>query len=150
MRFCAVCDNLLYIRVGEEGRGGTGADADDSAATAGPRRRQVLEHVCKCCGHTERAPDTREGRTVYSNLSDDQSAFRQFMTPYVRHDPTLPRVSDVPCPNGGKCTRPADAPQEVLYIKYDARDLRFLYHCCHCGLFWKPAGGGVGTTTAGK
>jgi DNA-directed RNA polymerase subunit M/transcription elongation factor TFIIS len=27
----------------------------------------------------------------------------------------------------------------VIYVKYDAEDVRFLYHCCACKTFWKTA-----------
>jgi aspartate carbamoyltransferase regulatory subunit len=57
------------------------------------------------------------------------------MTPLLHEDPTLPRISNVPCPNA-TCDRPADRPNEVLYVKYDAKQLRFLYSCAYCKHMW--------------
>lgn len=122
MRFCKACDNMLYVQVKDAGETGRGLE---------------LAYACKSCGRTEVAGAS--ACVIDTNYRDDQSSWRQFATPYIRHDPTLPRVSSIPCPNA-KCTRPPAEEREVIYVKYDAKDLRFLYHCCHCGVFWKSTG----------
>jgi DNA-directed RNA polymerase subunit M/transcription elongation factor TFIIS len=113
MKFCAVCDNMLYVDL----------DADGG-----------LLHVCKSCANVVRAD--REV-VLDTNYVDDYTRYKQYMTPYLKHDPTLPRSTTIPCANGDRCTRPAGAPSEVLYVKYDAVNLRFLYNCVHCDAFWK-------------
>ena len=66
----------------------------------------------------------------------------------MHEDPTLPRVDSIPCPNK-ECTRPARAPGSVVFIKYDAVNLKFLYSCGHCKRFWGPPelGDGYDPTT---
>jgi len=120
MKFCARCDNMLYISLSVA-----------SVAGGDPQ----LTYTCKHCGATEYSagPSTAVLSTDYA---DDQASFNQFATPYIRHDPTLPRVSDVACPNE-QCTRAPEAPNEVIYVKYDPVNLKYLYHCVHCSHFWK-------------
>lgn len=89
------------------------------------------------------APDSRGGIVVMStDYADDQTSYKQYATPYLRYDPTLPRASDIECVRGRECTRPSDARREVMYVKYDPDNLKYLYHCLHCSAFWKSGGGG--------
>ena len=112
--FCDVCDNLLYVRVTED---------------------SVLQYVCNYCSNVVE-PDAQASvmvsETIYNN---NKSKYQQYMTPLLHEDPTLPRISNVPCPNAG-CTRQSTQPNEVLYVKYDAKQLRFLYSCVHCKHTW--------------
>jgi DNA-directed RNA polymerase subunit M/transcription elongation factor TFIIS len=127
MKFCEACDNMLYIQL-EDG---------------------ALQFACKNCGHVS-LDAAAEQRVIDTNYADDQSAYLQYVTPYITHDPTLPRVSNIPCPNAA-CSRPPEASNEVIYVKYDARNLRFLYHCVHCSSFWKShsaAGADAGAVAA--
>jgi DNA-directed RNA polymerase subunit M/transcription elongation factor TFIIS len=113
MKFCALCDNMLYVDLDEAGG---------------------LLHVCKCCGNVLQAD--REV-VLETNYVDDYTRYKQYMTPYLKHDRTLPRSTAIPCAAGAKCTRPAAAPSEVIYVKYDSVNLKFLYNCVHCDAFWK-------------
>ena len=116
MRFCTVCDNLLYEELEPQSL--------------------ALVYACKCCGNVVR-DDVREAVVMESTCPmDDETKYRQFVTPHLKDDPTLPRASYIPCVRGDKCTRPAAAPREVIFVKYDAVNLKFLYHCVHCGAFW--------------
>jgi DNA-directed RNA polymerase subunit M/transcription elongation factor TFIIS len=127
MRFGSKCDNMLYISLTAEG---------DQ-----PR----LTYSCKHCGAVEendgvdgegKAKKNSGDAVLSTDYADDQASFNQFATPFIRHDPTLPRVSDIACPNP-ECTRPPETPNEVIYVKYDPVNLKYLYHCVNCAHFWK-------------
>ena len=123
MKFCSGCDNMLEIELRN--------------AAAKPE----LWYVCRHCGLADAATADASGGTMImsTDYSDDKTLYMQYVTPNIRHDPTLPRVSDIKCANG-KCTRPAASDEEVIYIKYDPVQLKYLYHCLHCGTFWKSGG----------
>lgn len=124
MIFCQNCDNMMYIHV----------DASDASS---PK----LLHICKNCKF-ERPSDseTLSAPVVRTNYEDDQTSYKQFMSPYLALDPTLPHSSEIACTNQA-CTRPPSQPSDVIFIKYDAVQLKYLYHCVHCKQFWKLAAG---------
>ena len=99
-----------------------------------------LAYTCRHCSLSESGASISSemlGSAVLStDYTDDQTSYKQHASPYLRFDPTLPRVSDIPCPNKA-CNRPESARQEVIEVKYDATHLKYLYHCVHCLSFWK-------------
>lgn len=114
MKFCEVCDNLLYVKL---------ADGN-------------VIHQCNYCGWSCPAGDS-DGPICETDYRDDRAKYHHLLTPLIHEDPTLPRVENVPCPNKD-CTRPARKKGSVLYIKYDPVNLRFLYSCSYCKSFWGP------------
>ncbi len=134
MRFCTRCDNMLYISL-----------RPDESKDGKPLE---LTYSCKHCGfvvtanEATQAGDARAARdtaVLSTDYTDDQTSYKQHATPYLRFDPTLPRVSDIACANE-RCSRAEGAPNEVIEVKYDAGNLKYLYHCVHCLSFWKGGG----------
>ena len=50
---------------------------------------------------------------------------------YTKLDPTLPRIYNVRCPNGKCATNAENAskPAEVIYMRYDDANLKYIYIC---------------------
>lgn len=134
MKFCSVCDNMMYMRLAADEPPPDGGDGGGDA-TAG------LRYFCKNCGfHVDASATDTKDKVLDTDYRDDQATYSQYATPNIVHDPTLPRVSNIPCPFPD-CSRAPAAPNEVIYVKYDATNLRFLYFCCHCSRFWKSGAG---------
>lgn len=130
MIFCDRCDNMMYISV----------SASDEQ---GGDERPVLRHFCKACGKVQQDKTEQSNKAIVSTTyDDDETSYRQFMSKFIGMDPTLPHSHTIACPNEG-CTRKKDEANDVIYIKYDADRMKFLYHCVFCKTFWK-LGGGVG------
>lgn len=109
MKFCNLCDNMLYIHT----------DGSD------------LAFKCKNCGFV--APQTGTGSILISERQVDKSFavnLNNFLTPNIKHDPSLPHVNNIPCPN----CKPKE--NDVIYIKYDGENMKYLYFCCKCDHFW--------------
>lgn len=120
--FCERCNNLLYMRI----------DHDQST---------TLMYHCKNCYFEISEDDLRSkidlDMTIYDEkYEDDQATYKQFITPFIQDDPTLPHVSNIECANK-KCTRPPEKERDVIVIKYDAIQLKYIYHCTYCLTFWK-------------
>ena len=65
--------------------------------------------------------------------------FNHIINKYTKLDPTLPRIYNVKCPNIG-CRTNAEhdkAPTEVIYIRYDDINMKYLYMCTECDTTWK-------------
>lgn len=115
MKFCDLCRNMMYISVEEQTK---------------------LKYYCKNCSHSELEERRVSVPLIENNYTDDMTNYAQYMTSYIKHDNTLPRVRNIKCPNGA-CNKPASADNEVIYIKYDQSNMQYLYYCCHCEQFWK-------------
>lgn len=117
MRFCQVCDNMLYMTLG------------------GDKDSYSLLFVCRNCGNTVTAEANSEDCVVDASHVDEQVNLQQYMNENIIYDPTLPVVDNIKCPNP-TCSRPAEAGNRVIYVKVDAVAMTYLYHCCHCSQFW--------------
>ena len=122
MQFCPTCDNKLNMRT---------AQHEDTGVC------KVFLY-CKNCTYS-RALDHQvaDGMCMYrSNYSKDHPLyFRSLVNKFTPYDRTLPRSIDIPCPNGTCAShqlQDGDAPNEVVYIRYDDENVRYLYMCCCC------------------
>lgn len=127
MRFCPVCDNYLYLQTAEASEAG-----EPSALTL----------LCRHCGYEEKmAPKTSDEalvlETVFSGAAAGAaSGGKQALNEYTKLDPTLPRLKTIACPNAA-CPSQADpASRDILYIKTDAKNLKYQYACTVCGTQW--------------
>lgn len=117
MKFCAFCNNMMYI----------GVDAET--------RDMVFS--CKTCPNRE-VHKASEGSLciIPENKINDSTKYTQYMNRYIKHDSTLPRVNTVECPHSKTTCSKGDLKNEVIYLQYDMQDMKYLYHCCHCGTWW--------------
>lgn len=118
MEFCEVCDNLLYLR----------AEDDDT----------TLMKYCKHCNFSKKADTGRSIKVSQTLYSEDQLLYDQFQNKYLRNDRTLPRMHDpaLSCPSP-ECTKPKDKPSQIIYIKYQSTNMRYMYCCDYCGHVFK-------------
>ncbi len=117
MRFCTNCDNMLYVRL------------DDN---------RVLTQYCKNCGHEEQSTTDAVGAPPGSGAGAG-AAVRTALprASDIVHDPTLPRVNHIRCVNPECASNERD--REVIYMKTDPVNLKYLYFCTTCETFWNNA-----------
>jgi DNA-directed RNA polymerase subunit M/transcription elongation factor TFIIS len=115
MEFCTLCGNMLYIR---------------NLQTDG------ILYYCKNC-HFEKQPEEGEAKSllISTHTISQKNQHTQFITPYIKYDPTLPHVDNIPCPNA-ECSKPVDASDDVTYMRYDNVNMKYVYYCNHCAHFW--------------
>ncbi len=119
MKFCPKCENYLYL------------NASDT----------TLLRECRTCGYKE---EDTEGGIVMETIVQERTSegYKILLNEYTREDPTLPHVKTLPCPratcpsNPG-ATGPSSKPRDVIIIKYDAQNMKFLYICNVCGEQWR-------------
>lgn len=141
MRFCKQCKNMYYLKL---------SDKDTGEGSS-----QELQYYCRKCGHVD--TETTADTTIVSHtqLKKNKASFKHIVNRYTRLDPTLPRITTIPCPNSecpsnidksSKTTRNAGAavddddgteniePQEreIIYIRYDNEDMKYVYLCAIC------------------
>lgn len=141
MKFCSNCENMLYITVQRN-------EGD----------KPTLHFTCKNCQYSEKSdnfvqsiPIVQKQLTENSGLSDetedtcvmnlsyidDDGTFKQYQNEHIKYDMTLPRVRNIKCPKNCKDRENNELNSEVICIKYDPINLKFLYYCVSCENFWK-------------
>ena len=100
----------------------------------------VTFQLCRHCGFREVLnPTTSEEALILETTFSTPTSSKQttsMMNEFTHTDPTLPRLKTIPCPNDG-CASAADASlRDILYIKTDAKNLKYQYACTVCGTQW--------------
>jgi len=121
MEFCENCNNMLYVRTNED------------------------KHLVKYCRHCENTKiETVNGSIKISEsiYSEDDLLYHQNCNKYLRYDPSLRRINDplIKCTNQ-ECLintgNPDNKEQQVIYIKYHHKNMKYLYCCDYCGHIWR-------------
>ena len=116
MEFCDLCNNMLYIKTDEENN---------------------LIKACKHCEFFKKESEIKCIKISDTKYSEDDLLYNQNINKYLRYDPTLRIIRDpnISCKNS-ECNVSEDK-QQILYIKYDSKNMKYFYVCDHCGYIWK-------------
>ena len=120
MRFCKCCQNMFYIRI----------DNEDS---------NKLIYYCRNCGTEDTFVEQESvcvSKTQIKSKKKNQS-FSHFINQYTKLDPTLPRTNKILCPSADCLTNTKDEPREIIYIRYDDVNIKYVYLCSCCDTVWK-------------
>ncbi len=118
MHFCNQCSNMYYISI----------DPDDT---------NKLIYYCRNCGNKDSTISVKDVTVSKVQLKKSEQEFNHIINKYTKLDPTLPRVSNILCPNPDCLTNKEDKPREIIYIRYDDRNMKYVYLCSTCDIVWK-------------
>ena len=117
MFFCENDNNMLYIKV----------------------NNNDLKYYCKLC-LTEYDLKNLKGSTkcIYKqNYNINKYSYKTFLNDNIFEDKTLPVINNLECINSDCIThKDKKIIKEVLYIKYNTIDMKFIYFCNHCKTKW--------------
>ena len=123
MHFCSVCANMYYISITEENE---------------------LQYYCRNCGNIDNtiASENICVSKVNGKHKTTPQTFSQVVNKYTKLDPTLPRIHTMRCPND-ECSSnqggsgPGNKPKsEIIYVRYDDTNLKYVYLCAKCDKVW--------------
>lgn len=122
MHFCPKCDNMLYISVNFE---------PDS-----PEANRLV-YYCRNCGHKDNTIGEKNFCVSHMQLKKTEQKFSHLVNKYTKYDPTLPRVTNIACPNS-ECPSNTDKAvgKDVIYMRYDDDNMLYVYICRHCDHTW--------------
>ncbi len=129
MHFCNKCENMLYIRLLAE-------DSDS------------LVYYCRNCGETDETITKENICVLQTDIVLKEKAYLHEINEYTKLDPTLPRTNNIKCPNTACAsnesadeTKDGDDQKEadILYLRYDDTNMKFVYLCTECNTVWKSA-----------
>jgi len=116
IRFCGVCSNYLYLQVDGE--------------------TQTLFRLCRNCGFRG---DSQQGGLVTEMVVQQRSAEGfNMINEFTIRDPRLPHIHKImKCINPECDSNHGKKDSDVVYIKYDLANLRYIYMCYLCESVWK-------------
>jgi len=124
MHFCKVCENMCYIQI----------------SSTNPNQ---LLYYCRNCGNEEN--ELNVDNICISKIQTNKSNidFSHIVNKYTKFDPTLPRINNVLCPNENCKTNMSKVEdenneREIIYIRYDTINMKYIYLCSTCDTIWNP------------
>lgn len=118
MHFCNVCSNMFYIRINEDN----------------PNK---LVYYCRKCGNENDSLAKENLCVLKTQVKKTKQSFNYIINKYTKLDPTLPRINNIPCPNSSCVTNTTDKEREIIYIRYDDVNMKYVYLCSDCDHVWQ-------------
>jgi len=113
MKFCPTCENLFYLTIEDE----------------------TVQYTCKKCGTIE---DIQEDCTISNIFCNQQRQnVQNSVNQYTKLDPTLPRINFLKCPNDNCVNHEDHEDREIIYVRYDNVQLKYIYICPKCDTVWE-------------
>jgi DNA-directed RNA polymerase subunit M/transcription elongation factor TFIIS len=136
MHFCSNCGNMYYLKIVEN---------EETENTS-------LAYYCRNCGHSDTMLMTENNCVSNTQIKRTEQNYNHIINEYTKYDSTLPRISTINCPNA-KCESNMVASEEeqsaastgeisskkaeIIYIRYDDVNMKYIYLCTHCDTKWK-------------
>jgi len=118
MHFCTQCQNMYYISI----------SAND------PNK---LVYYCRNCGNEDSTLSVDNVSVSKVQLKKSEQEFSHIINKYTKLDPTLPRINNILCPNIECNTNTDEVAREIIYIRYDDTNMKYVYLCSSCDAVWK-------------
>ena len=117
MHFCSNCQNMYYIRIN--------VDNPNS-----------LVYYCRQCGNEDKLLAVENVCVSRTQIKKNDRSYNHIINKYTKLDPTLPRITNMLCPNSDCITNTKDKEKEIIYIRYDDINMKYVYLCCECDTVW--------------
>lgn len=95
-----------------------------------------LTRLCRNCGYKEQ--DEKGGLILETHVQQRSSeGYKIMLNEFTKYDPTLPHMKTIKCPNGKCASNGGAVEKDVIYIKYDPTNMKYLYICNVCDQQWR-------------
>jgi len=118
MHFCTKCHNMFYVRI----------NSDD------PNK---LVYYCRNCGNEDKLLAIENVCVSKIQIKKSEQSFNHIINKYTKLDPTLPRINTILCTNVECPTNTKGKEREIIYIRYDDTNMKYVYLCSTCDAVWK-------------
>jgi hypothetical protein len=96
-----------------------------------------LIYYCRNCGNEDKLLAVENVCVSKTQIKKNEQSFNHIINKYTKLDPTLPRVNNILCPNADCLTNVKEEPREIIYIRYDDTNMKYVYLCSTCDTVWK-------------
>lgn len=114
--FCDDCDNVMYLYLDKE-----------------PEIPELYLY-CKACQNKKKY----QGNLLYNNDHNIDLSESINNNKFINYDITLPHIKsdNIKCPNE-QCKSITDKLQsDIIYMKYDNNNMKYIYTCNYCSQKW--------------
>jgi DNA-directed RNA polymerase subunit M/transcription elongation factor TFIIS len=118
MHFCSKCDNMYYLRLSEA-------------------NSNKLIHYCRNCGIEENITNNESICISSNELIKNEQKYKYIINKYTKLDPSLPRTNTIKCPNQSCSSNSENGNREIIYVRYDDDNVKYIYICSTCDFTWK-------------
>lgn len=120
MHFCIKCDNMYYLKISNE-------------------NSNNLIYYCRNCGYEDTDSSVDNICVSRTQVKRSEQKYSHIINEYTKQDPTLPRINTIKCP---KIDCPSNVDEDkvsrdVLFIRYDDINMKYIYMCSKCDTVWK-------------
>ena len=124
--FCPDCGFILFLK--------KNLDKDDNIIDTRYEQNSLLNY-CKNCNYQT---EFNHVNTLVFNkkYGDTYQVENKIQNDYLIHDPTLPRISNIDCINSSCISNSGEVEKEIIFIKFDEDNMKYLYLCKHCKASW--------------
>jgi DNA-directed RNA polymerase subunit M/transcription elongation factor TFIIS len=111
----------------------------------GGENKDKLTYYCRKCGHENDEIIGLEENICVSqtDIKESKSSYEHIINQYTKLDPTLPHIHNINCPNvacpSNKNQNQEKQTSDILYLRYDDANMKFVYICTYCDTVWKSA-----------
>jgi len=116
IKFCPDCRNLLKINLIQD--------------------ENKIAYVCDTCGTIDRNIGKNAIVVLSTNYQKSFNSYNHLINEFTTTDATLPRIFDMKCPNDNCKSKEKDEFPEIIYLRYDTDNLKYLYICKDCNYTW--------------
>lgn len=95
-----------------------------------------LVYYCRKCGETDNVIDNKNICVLKTDFVTNEKGYEFDINEFTKFDPTLPRTSQIKCPNID-CLSNKGKNNEVIYFRYDDSNMKYVYICTLCDKIWK-------------
>jgi hypothetical protein len=95
-----------------------------------------LVYYCRKCGNEDSLLASENICVSKIKIKKSEQTFSHIINRYTKFDPTLPRVNNILCPNTECPTNKDGKEREIIYIRYDDTNMKYVYLCCECDTTW--------------
>ena len=94
-----------------------------------------IKYYCRNCGHEDNELSVNELKvSVYEKNPNAQIHINS----WIKHDPTLPHMNTIKCPNVKCKSNEKDQTSDIIYFRYNDTEMKYMYLCTICDFNWKP------------
>jgi len=97
-----------------------------------------LIYYCRNCQYVDEEIGEEGVVVLNTQLKKGEQRFNHIINRYTKLDPTLPRIYNMKCPNTACKTNVEQVEKsEIIYMRYDDENMKYLYLCTTCDSVWK-------------